>query len=48
VEKDSISGLKMIRYLAMIDARVGVKYLACEQVATIKGRFWYVQLKKRF
>ena len=30
----------------MIAARVGVKYLACEQLATIKGRFWYVQLKR--
>jgi len=48
VEKDSIKGLKMIRYLAMIAARVGVKYLACESFATIKGRFWYVQVKKRF
>ena len=48
VEKDSVSGLKMIRYLAMIDARVGVKYLDDESLATIKGRFWYVQLKKRF
>jgi hypothetical protein len=48
VEKDPVSGLKMIRYLAMIDARVGVKYLACESLATIKGRFCYVQLKKRF
>jgi hypothetical protein len=35
VEKDSINGLKMIRYLAMIDARVGVKYLACEQPAIV-------------
>ena len=35
MEKDSISGLKMIRYLAMIDARVGVKYLACEQPAIV-------------
>jgi hypothetical protein len=46
VEKDSINGLKMIRYLAMIDARVGVKYRDCESLATIKGRFWYVQLKR--
>jgi hypothetical protein len=29
VEKDSIKGLKMIRYLAMIAASVGDKDLAC-------------------
>jgi hypothetical protein len=38
----------MIRYLEMIAARVGVEYLDCESLATIKGRFWYIQLKKRF
>jgi hypothetical protein len=30
VEKGSIKGLKMIRYLAMIAASVGDKDLACE------------------
>jgi serine/threonine protein kinase/tetratricopeptide (TPR) repeat protein len=34
VEKDSINGLVMIRYLAMIAAWVGDKDLACEQLAT--------------
>ena len=33
MEKDSINGLKMIRYLAMIAAWVGDKDLACEQLA---------------
>jgi hypothetical protein len=35
VEKDSINGLKMIRYLAMIAAWVGDKDLACEQLAIV-------------
>ena len=34
VEKDSINGLLMIEYLAMIAAWVGEKDLACEQLAT--------------
>jgi serine/threonine protein kinase/Tfp pilus assembly protein PilF len=34
VEKDSINGLVMIKYLAMIAAWVGDKDLACEQLAT--------------
>jgi serine/threonine protein kinase len=34
VEKDSISGMIMIKYLAMIAAWVGDKDLACEQLAT--------------
>ncbi|PYJ79231.1 MAG: hypothetical protein DME69_05570, partial [Verrucomicrobia bacterium] len=34
VEKDSINGMLMIRYLAMIAAWVGDKDLACEQLAT--------------
>ena len=34
VEKDSINGLHMIEYLAMIAAWVGEKDLACEQLAT--------------
>ena len=33
MEKDSINGLKMIRYPAMIAAWVGDKDLACEQLA---------------
>ena len=32
----------------MIAAWVGVKYLDYESLATSEGRFWYVQLKKRF
>ena len=32
----------------MIAARVGVKYLDYESLATITDRFCYVQLKKRF
>lgn len=32
MEKDSINGLKMIRYLAMIAAWVGDKDLACEKL----------------
>jgi hypothetical protein len=39
VEKDSINGLKMIRYSAMIAAWVGNKDLACEQLAiSLSGR----------
>jgi serine/threonine-protein kinase len=34
VEKDSINGVLMIQYLAMIAAWVGEKDLACEQLAT--------------
>jgi serine/threonine-protein kinase len=34
VEKDSINGMLMIKYLAMIAAWVGEKDLACEQLAT--------------
>jgi hypothetical protein len=34
VEKDSINGLHMIQYFAMIAAWVGAKDLACEQLAT--------------
>jgi Flp pilus assembly protein TadD len=34
VEKDSINGMAMIKYLAMIAAWVGDKDLACEQLAT--------------
>ena len=34
VEKDSINGVVMIQYLAMIAAWVGEKDLACEQLAT--------------
>ena len=34
VEKDSINGVLMIQYLAMIAAWVGEKELACEQLAT--------------
>ena len=33
VEKDSVNGLAMIEYLAMIAAWVGEKDLACEQLA---------------
>jgi hypothetical protein len=35
VEKDSINGLKTIRYLAMMAAWVGNKDLACEQLAIV-------------
>jgi hypothetical protein len=35
VRKDSIDGLKMIRYLAMIAAWVGDNDLACEQLAIV-------------
>jgi TolB-like protein/Flp pilus assembly protein TadD len=34
VEKDSVNGMVMIKYLAMIAAWVGEKDLACEQLAT--------------
>jgi len=34
VEKDSINGMAMIKYLAMIAAWVGEKDLACEELAT--------------
>src|SRR5207247_7881911 len=34
VEKDSINGIAMIKYLAMIAAWVGDNDLACEQLAT--------------
>jgi tetratricopeptide (TPR) repeat protein len=34
VEKDSINGVLMIKYLAMIAAWIGEKDLACEQLAT--------------
>src|SRR5207244_10829708 len=34
VEKDSINGMVMIQYLAIIAAWVGEKDLACEQLAT--------------
>ena len=35
VKKDSINGMAMIEYLAMIAAWVGEKDLACEQLATV-------------
>jgi hypothetical protein len=35
VEKDSINGLHIIVYFAMIAAWVGEKDLACEQLATV-------------
>src|SRR5436189_4036805 len=35
VEKDSINGLHMIEYFAMIAAWVGEKDLACEQLTTV-------------
>jgi hypothetical protein len=35
VGKDSINGLKTIRYLAMMVAWVGDKDLACEQLAIV-------------
>ena len=34
VEKDSVNGMNMIKYCAMIAAWVGKKDLACEQLAT--------------
>jgi TolB-like protein/class 3 adenylate cyclase/Tfp pilus assembly protein PilF len=48
IEKDSINGVHMIEYLAMIAAWVGDKDLACEQLATatrIPGSISYGQLK---
>jgi hypothetical protein len=48
VEKDSINGLKMIRYLAMMAAWVGDKDLACEELATVihyPGFLSYGELK---
>jgi len=48
VEKDSIKGLKMIRYLAMIAAWAGDKDLAYEQLAVAirpPSRLTYGQLK---
>jgi TolB-like protein/Tfp pilus assembly protein PilF/predicted Ser/Thr protein kinase len=48
VEKDALSGIAMIRYLAMIAAWAGDKDLACEQLATASNRpGWvsYGQLK---
>jgi len=38
VEKDALSGIAMIRYLAMIAAWAGDKDLACEQLATTSTR----------
>ena len=35
MEKDSINGLKMITYSAMMAAWVGDKDLACEQLAIV-------------
>jgi hypothetical protein len=35
MEKDAITGTRMVRFLAMIAACVGDKDLACEQLATI-------------
>ena len=37
VEKDSLNGMLMIKYLAMIAAWVGEKDLACEQLAIVNG-----------
>jgi len=48
VEKDSINGVHMIEYLAMIAAWVGDKDLACEQLAKVvqmPGTLSYGQLK---
>jgi len=48
VEKDSINGVHMIEYLAMIAAWVGNKELACEQLAKVvqlPGTLSYGQLK---
>ena len=42
VEKDALSGIAMIRYLAMIAAWAGDKDLACEQLATASSRPGYV------
>lgn len=38
VEKDALSGIAMIRYLAMIAAWAGDKDLACEQLANVTTR----------
>ncbi|PYK19702.1 MAG: hypothetical protein DME55_04300 [Verrucomicrobia bacterium] len=48
VEKDSINGIAMVKYLAMIAAWVGDKDLACEQLAVAirpPSRLTYGQLK---
>jgi serine/threonine-protein kinase len=48
MEKDSINGAQMIKYLAMIAAWVGEKDFACEQLATAArhpGDLSYGQLK---
>ena len=48
VEKDALSGIAMIRYLAMIAAWAGDKDLACEQLANLSTRpasISYGQLK---
>jgi TolB-like protein/class 3 adenylate cyclase/Tfp pilus assembly protein PilF len=48
VEKDAIGGITMIKYLAIIAAWVGDKYLACKQLATAIRRpspLSYGQLK---
>ena len=37
VEKDSVDGLLMIKYFAIIAAWVGEKDLACEQIAIVNG-----------
>jgi serine/threonine protein kinase/Flp pilus assembly protein TadD len=38
VEKDSMNGMAMVKYLAMINAWVGDKDLACEQLASVIRR----------
>src|SRR5438046_6997853 len=47
VEKDSMNGTNMVKYLAMIAAWVGEKDLACEQLASVIRRpsLSYGQLK---
>jgi hypothetical protein len=48
VEKDSINGVHMIEYLAMIGAWVGDKDLACEQLGLatrLPGGLSYGQLQ---
>ena len=37
VERDSVDGLLMIKYFAIIAACVGEKDLACEQLAIVNG-----------
>ena len=37
VERDSVDGLLMIKYFAIIAAWVGEKDLACEQLAIVNG-----------